>query len=284
MATAVPRYRIERELGRGGMGVVFAAVRESDGLAVALKTILPAAGTSQKQIDRFLRECRILSQLEHPNIVGCREVAEAGPVPFLAMDLEDGPDLEGWLRERGPQDVPTAVRIVCQMLKGLAHAHQKGYVHWDIKPGNVLIGRGGAGRVAKLADFGLARVYETSRISGVTLQGDIGGTPAYMAPEQVTHYRTVEPAADQYSAAATLYRMLTGFHTHDFPKEIGAQLSHLVAADPVPIRRRRPELPETLADAIHRALSREPEDRYPDVAAFRQQLKRFAGGNSPRID
>ena len=108
------------------------------------------------------------------------------------------------------------------MLAGLAHAHAKGFVHRDIKPSNVLIGRNGTKRVVKLADFGLARVYESSRISGLTMQGEVGGTPAFMAPEQVTHYREVKPTADQYSAAATLYTMLTNRTTHDLPKDIGA--------------------------------------------------------------
>jgi serine/threonine protein kinase len=108
------------------------------------------------------------------------------------------------------------------------------------------------------------------------MQGEVGGTPAFMAPEQVTHYRQVQPAADQYSAAATLYNMLTNRHTHDWPKDIGAQIAHLVTAAPVPIAERKPDIPAKLAEVIHKALSREPEDRYPDALAFRQELKRFA--------
>ena len=173
-------------------------------------------------------------------------------------------------------DVRTAVRMICQMLAGLAHAHAKGFVHRDIKPSNILIGRNGTKRAAKLADFGLARVYESTQISGLTMQGEVGGTPAFMAPEQATHYREAKPTADQYSAAATLYTMLTNRHTHDLPKEIGGQLAQLVTAEPVPIAERKPDIPTKLAEVIHKALSREPEDRYPDVTAFRRELKRFA--------
>ena len=276
LPSGVPGYRLQGELGRGGMGVVYRAMRERDGLPVAVKTILPAVGTSRKQIDRFLRECEILAQLAHPNIVAFREFGEAGGLIFLAMDWVDGPDLGARLKAMGPQDVRTAVRIACQMLAGLAHAHAKGFVHRDIKPSNILIGRDGTKRVVKLADFGLARVYESSRISGLTMQGEVGGTPAFMAPEQATHYRQVQPTADQYSAAATLYNMLTNRHTHDFPKDIGAQIAHLVTAAPVPIAERRPDIPAKLAALIHKALSREPEDRYPNVLAFRRELKRFA--------
>ncbi len=275
-SSAVPGYRLQGELGRGGMGVVYRAMREQDGLPVAVKTIRPVAGTSRKQIDRFLRECRILAQLKHPNIVAFREFGEAAGVIFLVMDLVDGPDAAARLKAAGPLDIRTAVRIGCQMLAGLAHAHAKGFVHRDIKPSNILLGRTGTKRVAKLADFGLARVCEASRISGLTMQGEVGGTPAFMAPEQATHYRDAKPPADQYSAAATLYTMLTGRYTHDLPKDIGSQIAHLVTAAPVPITERRPDLPAELAEVIHKALSREPEDRYPDALAFRQELKRFA--------
>jgi serine/threonine-protein kinase len=108
------------------------------------------------------------------------------------------------------------------------------------------------------------------------MQGDIGGTPAYMAPEQVTHYRQVKPAADQYSAASTLYKLLTNCPTHELPEEVGAQLALIVSTDPVPITQRKADIPADLAAVIHKALSREPEDRYPDVLSFRQALKQFA--------
>ena len=272
----IPGYRIEGELGRGGMGVVYRATRKRDGSAVALKTITSGREASRKQIDRFVRECRILADLDHPNVVGFREVGEADGAIFLAMEFVDGPDLNARLRDRGPEGVGTAVRVMCQVLGGLAHAHAKGFVHRDIKPANILIGRTGTKRVAKLADFGLARVYETSKLSGLTLQGEVGGTPAFMAPEQVTHYRQVKPAADQYSAAATLYKLLTDRLTHDFPRGVGAQLAHLVTEPPILIGDRRPNLPAGLAAVVHIALNREPGDRYPDVTTFRKELTRFA--------
>jgi serine/threonine-protein kinase len=272
---AVPGYRLEGELGRGGMGVVYRATRERDGLPVAVKTLAPAGGTPRKQVERFLRECQILAELEHPHVVRSVEVGEAGPLLFLAMERVDGPDLGRWLKERGPADPRTAVRVACQVLAGLAHAHARGFVHRDIKPGNVLVGQAGGRRVAKLADFGLARVYEASRISGLTVNGDVGGTPAYMAPEQVTHFRDVRPAADQYSVAATLYRLLTDRHTHDFPPDIGGQLAMLIVFAPVPVRTRNPAVPEGLAAVVHKALSHDPADRYPDVTAFRQALTPF---------
>jgi serine/threonine-protein kinase len=273
----VPGYRVEGELGRGGMGVVYRGARETDGAAVAIKTITPAAGVSGRQVERFVRECSILSDLSHPNIVRFLEVGEANATVFLVMELVEGTDAKKLLADRGPLEPKTAVRLTCQMLKGLAHAHEKGFVHRDLKPGNILIARSADGKkTAKLADFGLARVYESSKLSGLTMQGEVGGTPAFMAPEQVTHYRDVRPAADQYSAAATLYTLLTNRPTHDLPGNVAAQLVHVATEPPVPIADRRPDLPAGLANVIHKALSREPGDRFPDIAAFRAELRKFA--------
>ena len=274
---ALAGYRIHEELGRGSMGVVYRATRLADGLRVAIKTITPAAGATRRQVERFVRECRILAELSHPNIVGFHDVGEDDGTIFLAMELVLGPDAGKVLDERGPMKSGTAVRLVCQVLGGLAHAHAKGFVHRDIKPANILIARNAVGkRMAKLADFGLARVYESSKLSGLTLQGEMGGTPAFMAPEQVTHYRNAKPAADQYSAAATLYKLLVNQYPHDLQNSVVGHLIHVATEPPVPIAERGVVLPPGLGDVVHKALSREPEDRFADATAFRQALKRFA--------
>jgi serine/threonine-protein kinase len=200
----------------------------------------------------------------------------AGGRIYLAMELVDGPDAARVLRDRGPFAPAVAVRVACQALDGLAHAHAKGFVHRDVKPANVRVGGPAGRRVVKVADFGLARAYDECKLSGLTMQGEVGGTPAFMAPEQVTHYRDVRPAADQYAAAATLYNLLTGAYPHDLPKAVGKQFAAIVNGTPVPIRRRRPDLPPGLAAVVHRALEREPADRFPDVTAFRTALLPFA--------
>ena len=196
-STLIPGFQIKAELGRGGMGIVYRAVRESDGQLVALKTIRPADRATPKQIDRFIRECSILKQLDHPNIVAFKDIGEVNGIVYLVMDLVEGSDLSAILKERGPMQYRPAVGIIFQVLDGLALAHEKGFVHRDVKPQNILVDD--RMKVAKLADFGLARIYESSKISGLTMQGEVGGTPAFMAPEQVTHYRQVKPAADLYS-------------------------------------------------------------------------------------
>jgi serine/threonine-protein kinase len=130
----------------------------------------------------------------------------------------------------------------------------------------------------KLADFGLARTYQASQVSGLTMEGDVGGTARFMPPEQIVNFRSVKPSADQYAVASTLYHLLTNTYTYDCPGGVHIQLKMLLLTEPIPIRKRRPELPEKLSDVIHKALARQPDQRYPDVAAFRAALLPFAQG------
>jgi serine/threonine-protein kinase len=273
---SVPGYRLERELGRGAMGVVYRAVRESDGWPVALKIITPAPGVPQRDIERFLRETRIMAELGHRYIVRYLDSGEAGGQLYLVMELIDGTDARERVKERGPLDARTAVRLMLHALEGLGHAHAKGYVHRDVKPSNLLVGGPKKQRVAKVADFGLARAYDTCNISGLTMQGDVGGTPAFMPPEQVTHYRDVKPAADQYSAAATLYYLLTGEYVLDFEPTPSAQMIQIATDPRVPILKRRADVPADLAAVIHKALALEAGERYPDVLALRDAIRPFA--------
>ena len=128
----------------------------------------------------------------------------------------------------------------------------------------------------RLADFGLARVYQASHLSGLTVTGDIGGTLAFIAPEQITHYREAKPPVDQYAAAATLYNLLTGQYIYDLPREIPRQLALILNEDAVPITDRRAGLPSALAAVVHKGLARDPGDRHPDVKAFHDALQPFS--------
>ncbi len=272
----IPRYRIERELGRGGMGVVYLAHREGDATPVALKTITPAVVHSKGTVGRFLREASVLRQLNHPNIVEFREIGQAGDRLYFAMEYVPGIDADGLLKgNRGPLPIPRAVGLVCQVLDGLTYAHARGFVHRDIKPKNILVESSAGHDRVKLADFGLARLYLSSPISGLTLMGEAGGTSAFMSPEQVTNFREAKPPADLYSTGATLYYLITGKKVYDFPPNANLQLLMVLQKDPIPILSRRVDIPPDLARVIHRSLARDPAARFPDAAAMRAALAPF---------
>jgi serine/threonine-protein kinase len=272
-----PGYRVVRELGRGGMGVVYLAQRLADDKPVALKTIKPAGDAGDEAVQRFLREADVLRQLDHPNVVAFRELGQAGGRLFFVMDYVEGRDAAALLREAGPWPVARAVGVVGQLLDALQYAHDRGFVHRDVKPHNLLLAQEGGREAARLADFGLARVYQASRLSGLTMTGQIGGTMAFMAPEQITSFRESRPPVDQYAAAATLYNLLSGRLTHDFPSSSQERLLMILQAAPVPLGARRPDLPPGLAEVVHRALAKEPAARYASAAAFRQALAPFDG-------
>jgi serine/threonine-protein kinase len=258
------------------MGIVYRAARESDGARIALKTIAPAIAGTAGTIARFLREASVLRQLEHPNIVRFEHIGHAGGRLFFAMEYVPGPNADGLLRKRGgPLPVRLAVALVCQALDALAYAHDLGFVHRDIKPRNLLVVRQGDRPLVKLTDFGLARIYLTSPLSGLTFTGQTAGTSGFMAPEQITDFRGVRPVADQYAAGAMLYYLLTGKKVYDFPPQIQRQLLMVLQDEPVQIRDRRGEIPADLAAIVHRALARVPEDRFADVRAMRQALEPF---------
>ena len=158
-------------------------------------------------------------------------------------------------------------------LDALAFAHDRGFVHRDLKPGNLLVAGAGGSEAVTLADFGLARAYQASQMSGLTLAGAAGGTPPFMPPEQILDMRSVKPAADQYAAAATLYWLLTKQYVHDATGATADWFVKVLDQDAVPIRSRRADLPERLAAVIHKGLSRKPEGRYADVRAFAAALR-----------
>jgi eukaryotic-like serine/threonine-protein kinase len=191
------------------------------------------------------------------------------------MEFVRGLDAGRMLMEQGPLPVARATRYLCQLLLALHFAHERGFVHRDIKPRNVLVVEGGGERI-KLADFGLAKVYRESKVSGLTLHGDIGGTLPFMPPEQLSNFRAAQPPADQFAAAATLYNLLTGKFLYNFESVFERNLLMVLEGTPVPIRERRPELPAGLAAAIDRATAREPGDRFPSATAFREALLPFA--------
>ncbi len=272
---AAPGYICGSKLGSGGTGVVVRATRQTDGQPVAIKFLRPAVLGNSVDYQRFQREIDILRQLDHPAIVRLLDMGATSGLLYFVMELVDGENAKTWAeRQTKPVQLPIGVGIISRVLAALDYAHSRGFVHRDVKPGNVLIRQSENTLFVKLTDFGLARAYHESKLSGLTLTGDVCGTPKFMAPEQITDARQVLPTSDQYAAAATLYWLLTKQHTHDFEPAIHRALHQILLAEPVPIQQRRDDIPDGLAAVIHRALSKDPADRFESVSSFRDALRR----------
>lgn len=267
----IPGYTVQKELGSGAMGVVYQAIHERDGSMVALKTIKPTVAPTETIVKRFLREANILKSLDHPNIVAYRDMGEAGGLMYFAMEFVDARDTESMIKKSGPMEIDRAVKIVASALKALAYAHERGIVHRDIKPANLLLAKKDGKLVVKVADFGLARIYQSSQMSGLTMAETTGGTPLFMPPEQITDFRKAKPPADQYSAAATLYYLLTGRGPHT-AKKVEELFRKILLEEPTPLRELCQGASKKLEQAIHRALMRQPEARFADVLQFRQAI------------
>ena len=255
-------YRIERELGGGGMSRVFVAVETSLQRKVVVKVLLPelAAGVS---VDRFRREIYLAAQLQHPHIVPLLSAGESNGLPFFTMPYVDGESLRARLIRERELPVPQAVRVLRDVASALAYAHEQGVVHRDIKPDNVLLSHG----VAVVTDFGVAKALTASSgfehgaaHPGLTSLGVTLGTPHYMAPEQGTADPSMDHRVDLYAFGATAYEMLTGEppFTGKTPHAVlGAHLS----VTPTPIDKLRPGVPPLLALVIMKCLEKRPADR-----------------------
>ena len=277
---AVPGYEVIRQLGRGGMGVVYLARQLATGTIVAVKTILPECAAGESAVQLFLREASILSQLDHRRIVRFMEVGTSRGQFFLVMEYVPTIDLSGSLQERtSARRTQIACGIGCQILEALRYAHGRGFVHRDVKPGNVLLTRSEQRLRSKLADFGLAKNFENGGFSGITRRGDLRGSLPYMPPEQITDCRQSQPSNDIYSTGATLYRLLSNQLPHDYPETAdpyGVVLDHPV----VPLLDRCPNLPSGLAAVIHKALARDPAQRFASAHEMHRNLLPYAKGTA----
>jgi serine/threonine-protein kinase len=247
------RYSLDREIGRGGMGVVFLARDVALDRPVAIKLLAPALAASAAGRERFLREARAAARLSHPHIVPVHAVEEHGPVVFFVMGYVDGETLGARVRRAGPLSSTEAMRVVQEVAWALAHAHANGVVHRDVKPDNILLERDG-GR-ALVADFGIAQLAD----AGATTGGHAAGTPHYMSPEQAAG----EPAdarSDLYSLGVTAFFAATGGLPFD-GRTAAALLAHHVATPAPALLTVRPSLPPRFAAAVDRCLAKDPAER-----------------------
>jgi WD40 repeat protein/tRNA A-37 threonylcarbamoyl transferase component Bud32 len=265
-------YEILGEIARGGMGVVYRARQLGVNRTVALKMMLGQHGASAKEHRRFLAEAEAAGQLEHPNIVSVYAVGEEKGRPYIAMAYVEGSSLKQAVAD-GPMSPERAAKHAEKIALALHYAHSKGVIHRDLKPANVLVDAADEPRVT---DFGLAKSARSD--SGLTMAGQILGTPSYMPPEQAAgRIEEVGALADVYSLGATLYCLLTGrapFHA----ATTMATLHQVLNVDPVPIRQLNPEMPIDLETICLKCLSKAPGDRYPDALTVAQELRRFLDG------
>jgi hypothetical protein len=264
-------YRLLRPLGAGGMGTVYEAEEASTGRRVALKLIRAEFADSPDAVERFRREGRLASTIVHPRCVFVQAADEEGGRPYIVMELMPGPTLQELVERGGPLPVPEAVSRVLDVVDGLLGAHRAGVVHRDVKPSNCFLGPDGR---VKVGDFGLAKSLLAG--SHLTRTGAFLGTPLYAAPEQVKG-EAVGPQADVYSAAATLYFLLTGRAPHQ-GGDAAATLARIVSEPAPPLRTWRKGLSPGLDRVVLRGLERDRKRRWRDLEEFRQALLPFAPG------
>lgn len=276
-------YLILDRLGEGGMGTVYKARHLHLNRLVALKVIRKDKLSSSAAVRRFEQEMHAAGQLTHPNIVLAYDAQEAGGLHFFAMELVDGPDLARLVRDGGPLPVWQACEYVRQAALGLHHAHERGMVHRDIKPSNLLVAPPAAGDpgpgTVKVLDLGLARLHEEAYAGErhMTREGQVLGTPDYLAPEQAVDAHHVDGRADVYSLGCTLYFLLTGRPPFNARSLTETLLKHQ-SEELKPVSQVREDVPTALDAVLRRMVAKKPEDRFPSAKALAEALAPFAQG------
>ncbi len=270
-----PDYEIVCELGRGGMGVVYLARNKLMGRLEVLKVVGGHLVERPGVRDRFLREVQSAAKLQHKNIVSAYSAIRLGESIVLAMEFIDGEDLAKMVKSRGPLPVVHACYFIYQAALGLQHAHERGMVHRDIKPANLIFATEGKKGVVKVLDFGLAKVTSEGQAdSGLTREGQMLGTPDFIAPEQIRDAQSADIRADIYSLGCTFYYLLTGG-----PPFRGDHLWDLYQAhfsmDAGPLNLVRPEVPVELAAVVAKMMAKEPGRRFQTPGEVAQALTPF---------
>jgi YVTN family beta-propeller protein len=270
--TAVSGYRIEKLVGRGGMGAVYRADDEGLQRKVALKVIAPELAQDARFRERFLRESRIAASLDHPHVIPIHQAGAEGGLVFLAMRYVEGTDLARLLASEGALEPRRAVELLAQVAEALDAAHEQGLVHRDVKPANVLIASAAGREHCYLSDFGLTK--RMGSLSGATAAGEIVGTLDYVAPEQITG-APLDAQADVYSLGCVLYECLTGEPPLSRATDVALLWAH-VHEQPTPPSTARPGLPRALDAVLARALAKDPDQRHRAagelIAASREAL------------
>jgi serine/threonine-protein kinase len=280
--TVAGKYRIDRLIGRGGMGAVFQATNLAIGKRVALKFLDHEAAKNREATQRFQREAEAAGMAESAHIV---QIFDSGStdagLPFLVMELLTGEDLRARLRREGRLEVSAALRIASQVLRALVRAHAAGIVHRDLKPDNVfLCARDDDPSFVKIVDFGISKVARARVADTLTRRGTVLGTAFYMSPEQAQSFADIDGRTDLFSVGAILFEMLAGGPPHVAPT-YEAVLIAICTHDAVSVRTRAPEVPEAVAALVAKALARDRDQRFQSAADFLSAISELEGRALP---
>ncbi|MFJ4093846.1 protein kinase [Kitasatospora sp. NPDC089913] len=271
----VAGYRLEAEIGRGGMAVVYRAKDLRLGRTVAVKLLAPELARNEVFRRRFIHESQVAAAIDHPHIIPVFEAGEADGILFIAMRYVERGDLRGLIARGGPFPVERAAGLALQIASALDAAHDHDLVHRDVKPGNVLVAPGTDSEHPEhlyLADFGLTK--KSLSLSGLTGVGQIVGTLDYAAPEQISG-RPLDGSCDQYGLGCVVFEMLSGAPPFRRESDLALLWAHL--NDPPPtVREHRPDLPSAVDEVVGRALAKTPEERFASCLQFVAELRAAA--------
>jgi serine/threonine protein kinase len=262
-------YRIEARVGRGGMGEVYRAVQLDLGRRVALKILAPQLAADDRFRRRFLRESRIAASIDHPSIIPIYQTGEQGDLLYIAMRYVDGPDLATLLRREGRLEPARVLAIMAQVASALDAAHERGLVHRDVKPANILLttGRAGSDGHCYLCDFGLIKQVDSEQVaSALTATDQFVGTIPYVAPEQIEG-TAVDGRTDVYSLGCVLFHCLTGSVPFEGTNDVEVVFAHL-GKPPPPLSARAPDLPPAMDAVVARAMAKSKDDRWPTCSSL----------------
>jgi serine/threonine-protein kinase len=278
------KYRVERLLGAGGMGLVVAARHLQLDERVAIKLMLPATLGNPDAVARFTREARAAAKIKGEHVARVFDIGtlEDG-APYMVMEFLEGHDLADWMSQRGRLPVDLAVEFVLQACVAVADAHALGIVHRDLKPANLFCVRRPDGQLTiKVLDFGISKLLDAGSLSGATKTNTVMGSPHYMSPEQMQSAKDVDARTDIWALGVVLYQLLTG--SLPFGGESYAEVAIKVATQAaLPLRRLRPDAPAALEAAVSKCLQKEKAQRYQNVGVFADALAEFAPNRTRRL-